>query len=143
MGNKFCGCFQACLNMYNVYFKMMNQQYLSKELGWKYDLWAWFMKNMVVAVMLGKSIFVLVSFLLLKLIWDPFSYNLFTKYLTNEEDQQNRNFFHLSFEISIPPLHYDIMGWFMLWKAFFSEREEGVTEKRRKKKRSLVLVSST
>ena len=35
------------------------------------------------------------------------------------------------------------MGWFMLRKVYFTEREEGVTEKKKKKKGSLVLVSRT
>ena len=74
--------------------------------------------------------------------WDPFSYNLFTKYSTNEEDEQNQK---LSFFISFLKFEYHIyiIGWIILRKVYSTEREVGVTEKRRKKKGSLVLVSTT
>ena len=92
--------------------------------------------------MVGKNTFVLAFFLLLKLVLSPFSHNLLTKYSTNEEDQQNQK---LSFFTSFLKFqsHLYIVGWFMLGKVYFTEREEGVTGKGRKKKGSLVPVNST
>lgn len=100
------------------------------------------MKKIVGVVMLGKNNYVLDFFLLLKLVWSPFSYSLFTKYSTNEADKQNQKLSFLTSFLKFQSCLYN-MGWAMLRKVYFTEREKDVTERRRKKKRSLVLVGST
>ena len=49
-------------------FSGMPQQYLNKELGYELDLWTRFMEKNVGAVTLGNNTFILVFFLLLKLV---------------------------------------------------------------------------
>ena len=122
-------------------FSGMPQQYLNKELGYELELWTWFIEKNVDAVMLGKNTFVLAFFLPLKLVWGgSFSYNLFTKNSTYEEDQQNQKlFFHLIFGISIPSFHY----WVVYIKKSIFYRKRRCNWEKRKKKGSLVLVSIT
>ena len=92
--------------------------------------------------MLGKNTFVLAFIFLLKLAWVPFNCNLFIKYSTFEEDQQNQELSVFFSILKFQPRLY-VMGWFMLIKVYFTEREESVTEKRRKKKAHLILLIST
>ena len=95
-------------------FSGMPQQYLNKELGYELDSW----KKMWVQFRLGKNTFALAFFLLLKFVWGPFSYNLFAKYATNEEDQQNQK---LSFFTSFLKIqsHFYIIWWFILRKVYY------------------------